>query len=195
MPTKGYIKEFKVDISLFHTFRVIELGRGLIIRPLKIQQLDLETEVYFMNSHDAEVKKYLPDLYPATKDNAGQILSDLLYATMLHRRFIYAVCLEDKNFPIGYVVCSSPLTTFRGMTEKVGDWVIDFWVTPQLRNKGVMTVALPPLFEYLSEFRIPSLIAFTDKNNIGSIKLLKNVGFRQTNELNDKSFYSFRRNI
>ena len=195
IPLQGYLEEYKVDIALFHTFRVINLDKGLIIRPLTLQQLDLETKVFYLNSHYDEIKKYLPDIYPETEEKAGEIISSILYGTMLHRQIIFAICLEEKNFPIGYIVCSSPLTMFKNSTEPVGDWLIDFWLNKDFHNKGIMTHAMPFLFTYLSEFRIPNILAFTDKTNLASISVLNKLSFNQTNELDDKNFYSFRRPI
>lgn len=190
LPNAGY-DYYKVDIALFNTFRVLHLGGGHIIRPLKLTQLELEGKVFYHNSHYDDIKKYLPKLYPDTEEKAHKILSDILYETMVRRRFLYAICMEKENFPFGYILCSSPLTTFQNSDKEVGEWLIDFWLNQHIHNRGIMTQALPFLFDYLAEFKISKIVAFTDKTNFASIKVLKKLGFMQKEVSWNKNFYQF----
>ncbi len=187
----GYLDELKVEISFFQTFRVINLQGGLIIRPLKINQIDLEAKVYYLNSHYDDIKKYLTHAYPQTEEHASQILANFLYGTSMYRQFLFAICREKENFPIGYILCSSPWVTFPN-NQKIGDWSLDFWLNPDYKNHGIMTHALANLFDYLIEFQIPQLFVFTDKTNLASIKVLQKLGFKQTDELADENYLSFR---
>lgn len=187
----GYLEDKKCDVSLFYTFSVINVNRDLIIRPIKLRQLELEGEVFFENSFSEDIQKYLPEIYPKSVGESHEILRKILINTRLHNCFLFAICLEKTNYPIGYIFCSSPLTTFQNSNEIAGDWVIDFWLNKKLCGLGIMTSALPHLLLYLKEFKISKIKAFVNKNNSKAIRVLEKLKFDGPFKLLDVNYFEF----
>lgn len=75
------------------------------------------------------------------------------------------------------------------------DAEIGYWASS--RHRGIMTNALHALIACAQEAEIQSLVAFPDKENTPSQKLLERTGFLQTDEVpaNYPSHYTYRRDM
>ena len=136
----------------------IETNR-LILR--RFEEDDIEA-IYLLFS-DNDVNTFLP-WYPIkdmteTKNFYGQRLKD--------KRYCFAICLKDDDYPIGYVHAEDDDSHDFGYALRK-----EFW------HRGIVSEASDAVIELLKEDRIPYITATHDKNNPRSGAVMKRIGMK-----------------
>jgi RimJ/RimL family protein N-acetyltransferase len=136
----------------------IETNR-LILR--RFEEDDIEA-IYLLFS-DNDVNTFLP-WYPLkdmneTKNFYGKRLKD--------KRYCFAICLKDDDYPIGYVHAEDDDSHDFGYALRK-----EFW------HRGIVSEASDAVIELLKEDRIPYITATHDKNNPRSGAVMKRIGMK-----------------
>lgn len=172
-----YMDLYKCNISLFTTFVKMDIGKGIMVRNISLENFDLECSHFYKIANQKSVDKYLPDLFFKDESSAKLALIEILRSTELRQRVIYVICDSQNYLPYGYILLSSPNTTLRGTKEKIGEWSIDFWLHEKAQGIGIMPYTLSNFFQRLKSFGIQTLFAFSDNSNSPSKKVLNKLNF------------------
>lgn len=176
-----YVEEYKANYRIFLDFPRIDMG-GSIIRGVFENMLETESEIYYLNSKDELVKKFLPEAYVESNDQALNKMYSYQERRMFKVGILMCIATKDKQIPFGYILCNSPLAGYPGTTKRIDDWTIDFWLSEKARGKGVMTASVYNILSYLKKMEVPRVYAYVDKSNERSIKLLQKCNMVLINE-------------
>ena len=138
--------------------RRIETNR-LILR--KFEENDMEA-IYFLFS-DKEVKTFLP-WYPVKDRNEAE---NFFERRLKGRRYCFAICLKDDDYPIGYIHAEEDDSHDFGYALRREYW-----------HRGIVSEAGNAVIELLKEEGIPYITATHDRNNPGSGAVMKRIGMK-----------------
>lgn len=167
-----YDEKLKIDLKIFSDPVIIDAGDSLILTPIYHTHLDEEAALYLINCKNDELKKFLPLVYPDNVEAAKNILIDFLGRTVYKLSLLYCIRLKENKFPVGYINFNTPIAE-----TGLKDWSVDFWLGSSMRGQGIMTASLYYSLLYLKKYRVPSIKALVDKDNLDSVKVLEKVGF------------------
>lgn len=138
---------------------ILETKR-LYLRPFTVE--DEEAVLNILG--DEEVNRFLPMFPLKNIDEARKYLTENLIGG---DKIVFAVCLKEKDEPIGYIHIS------RDEAHDLGYGLRrDFW------HKGITTEAAEAVVKYAEEQNIPYLTATHDVNNPHSGGVMKNIGMQ-----------------
>ncbi len=184
-----FIEHLKANSDIFEQIRNIDIPHNYVMTPIFTEALDSEAMLYWFNSQDDGVKKYLPGAYVATEEEAKTKLNEYIQRMILHNGILYSIRSIRDKFPLGYILLNSPISS-SGLNE----WSIDFWLNKQHRGKGLMTSAISNLLQYLQLMDVEEVYALVDKDNISSIKILDSFEFeiKETEKNGERLVYKLR---
>lgn len=136
----------------------IETNR-LILR--KFEENDMEA-IYFLFS-DKEVNTFLP-WYPVKDRNEAE---NFFERRLKGRRYCFAICLKDDDYPIGYIHAEEDDSHDFGYALRREYW-----------HRGIVSEAGNAVIELLKEEGIPYITATHDRNNPGSGAVMKRIGMK-----------------
>ena len=151
----GDIKVLKVD---FNKPAKIETNR-LVLR--KFEENDLEA-IYLIFS-EKEVNTFLP-WYPVKDMNETK---DFFEKQLKGKKYCFAICLKDDDFPIGYVHAEDDDSHDFGYALRKEYW-----------HQGIVSEASNAVIELLKKEGIPYITATHDKNNPRSGAVMKRIGMK-----------------
>ncbi len=193
-----YLDRYKACHTIFEGIPKIDLG-DVHLRGFFPEKLDIESKMYLANSNDLFVKKYLPGAYVSTEQEARMILDDYI------NRFIFKCCVpftiatRERSIPIGYIMCNSPLISYKDSKERIDDWTIDFWLASKVRGKRIMEPILYNVLVYLQEKELDRVYMYVDKDNFVSIHIIEKCKLIHIGESGDGKLYKygvkFKRNV
>lgn len=184
-----YYQTFKADYDIFDAIPEIDMG-SLVLRGL-VADSELEAKAYLHNSNNNSVKKYLPNAYVETEEAAFGKMHDFARSFLLKKGILFAIALKENPSPIGYILCSSPLQTFTASQLPMDEWTIDFWLTENSRDQGIMKVAINTALNYLKSKSVTKVFAFADKRNKSSINLLRKCNMEYIDDSSIKDMMTF----
>ena len=157
---------------------MIETER-LILKPLTYEQLikyikadnSLEIELN-LNSTSRVISPELKEAFEETiLPNVADKTKDYLYSTL------WTLILKDANKMVG------DICIFGEPNEK-GEIEIGYGTYEEFENKGYMTEAVNGIIEWAkSQSNVLSIVASTEKENIGSYKILQKYNFIKIGEI------------
>ena len=134
----------------------IETNR-LILR--RFEETDMEA-VYELFS-DKEVNNFLP-WYPVKDMDESE---DFFEKRLKGKKYCFAICLKDDDYPIGYVHVEDDDSHDFGYALRKEYW-----------HKGIVSEASTAVIELLKEEGVPYITATHDKNNPRSGAVMKQIG-------------------
>jgi len=147
--------------------------------------------MYFHISKREEVKQYLPEAYVVSKERAKDKIFEFIQRMLLNRCLFFCIAEKATKIPLGYVICHSPLVTYKNSNEQIGDWTIDFWLGKDFEGKGIMGKSLIGILTYLQKMEVPFVFAFVEKRNYKSIKVLEQCQFLRIASTNDNKNWKY----
>lgn len=136
----------------------IETNR-LILR--RFEENDMEG-IYLLFS-DKEVNTFLP-WYPVKDMNETK---NILEKQLKGKKYCFAICLKDDDYPIGYVHVEDEDSHDFGYALRKEYW-----------HQGIVSEASKAVIELLKEEGIPYITATHDKNNSRSGAVMKRIGMK-----------------
>jgi RimJ/RimL family protein N-acetyltransferase len=125
-----------------------------------------DAEAMFEILSDNEVNKFLPWFPPESLEEARcHLRENYLKKYESPIGLFYAICLKNKNIPMGYVKVSDGDSHDFGYGLKREHW-----------HKGFVTEASKALVEQIGKSGIPYITATHDVNNPRSGNVMKNIG-------------------
>ena len=137
---------------------MIETNR-LILR--RFEENDIEA-IYLLFS-DKEVNTFLP-WHPVKDLNEAKSFFE---KQLKNKRYCFAICLKDSNYPIGYVHAEDDDSHDFGYALRK-----EFW------HQGIVSEASSAVIELLKQDRVPYITATHDKNNPRSGAVMKQIGMK-----------------
>jgi len=168
------IKMIKKEKFNFTPFPELKTER-LMLRQLT--EADSQ-EIFFLRT-DEGVNIYIERPRPKSIDDAKKFISKTNDGINRNEWIDWAITLKDTQKLIGSIC----LWNF---SENKTNAEIGFELKPEYQGKGIMNEALICILEFgFKSISLSSIDAYTHKNNISSIKLLKKNNFKQNTELKD----------
>jgi RimJ/RimL family protein N-acetyltransferase len=175
---------------MFDKIPTIKIGQ-IILRSIYPDQIEIEAKYYHLISCDSLVKKYLPGAYTENEEQALIKINEYIHRTLSGASVLFCIARTDDKKPIGYILCNSPILNFHNSNERVGNWTIDFWLHQGIRGKGIMSVCIMNILDHMQKMQIPKVFAYTDKENIESIRVLQKCNMKIVDETIDDKMYIF----
>lgn len=156
----------------FSPFPILQTER-LILRKLS---LDDSEEIFFLRSND-EVNKYLDRTRAVDLDDALGFINKVNIGIANDKWMYWAVCFKDNPKLIG-TVCLWNLNKKENKAE------VGYELMPEYQRKGIAQESLYAVIGFgFSKLELGKIEAYTNKENLASIKLLKKLSFvRDHNE-------------
>ncbi len=168
-----YLDIYKSNISIFERIPKLDLG-GVFLRGFLMDNIEIESKVYHINSSDSLVEKYLPGACSKSEEDAKQKVLDLTRNYLLKLCVPFVIASSSEKVPLGYIVCNTPLYySSENYDEKIDDWTIDFWLNESVRGKKIMYHALYCILGYLQSNEVERVYIFIDKDNYPSIRIIE----------------------
>jgi RimJ/RimL family protein N-acetyltransferase len=185
-----FFERYKSSLDIFN-FVAIKLPSGFLLTPVKFDIIDQEATIYLANSKDELVKKYLPNAYPANINDAKSKLLENTQRQQLRQGVFFCIRPVEAPMPIGYILLNSPISG-----SGLGEWSLDFWINKRYRKKGIMTICLNRILDYMQKMEVPGIVATIYPENLASAKTLKKTGFvyRHSNRSSGQDLYAQRLN-
>ncbi len=136
----------------------LETGR-LILR--KFEGMDMEA--LYLLLKDEEVNTFLPWFPVKNLEEAKNFYAQ----RFANKKYCFAICLKEDNFPIGYVKADTDESHDFGYALRK-----EFW------HRGLVTEASEALIEQLKKDGIPYITATHDKNNPRSGGVMRQIGMK-----------------
>lgn len=158
------------------------------LRLQPIQESDID-EIYATLSSHPEICEFLTFDPPATRKDTEDFI---LYTVtqMPQKEVVWAVRLHDGTF-VG-------LIGLHNIKRKVLAWQIDdaeigYWITPEFQGKGLGTeMAAAVIAEGFNRLHLHKISARYVMENVGSLKLLKKIGFEEVG-IQKQHFFRYKR--
>jgi RimJ/RimL family protein N-acetyltransferase len=191
-----YDNKIKAYSEIFEKPPVIHLNEFVIITHLVDKAIEYEAEWYYGSSHDSEIKKFLPEVYPESPKEAMDKVIGLLGKPIYKEGILLCIRNAEEKYAVGYIMLDSPLA-------KTGseEWTITYWLKKTQQGKGVMYNSILAVLDYMKKMGISKVQAFVDFQNIKSENILKNLKFKkipgkfgkfQNNELKKSNLYEIK---
>ncbi len=145
---------------------------NLFTERLNLRQLNLEdkNEIRFLRS-DESVNKYIDRPRTKTNEEAKNFVEKINKGIARDEWIYWAISTKNNEKLIG-TICLWNFSEDKNIAE------LGFELFPQLQGKGIMHEALMQIVEYGFEIlNLKKLEAYTNQQNISSIKLLKKNNF------------------
>ena len=136
----------------------IETNR-LILR--RFEENDMKA-IYLLFS-DKEVNTFLP-MYPLKDMEETKAFFE---KKLKSKKYCFAICLKDNNFPIGYVHAEEDDSHDFGYALRKEYW-----------HRGIVSEASKAVIEFLKEQEFPYITATHDRNNPRSGAVMRKMGMR-----------------
>ncbi len=180
-----YLDIYKSNISIFEKIPKLDLG-GVFLRNFLLNNLEIESRLYYINSSDSLIEKFLPGAYSKNEEDANQKVLDLIKNYSLRLCVPFVIASSNDNVPIGYIVCNTPLYySSENYDEKIDDWTIDFWLNESIRGKKIMYHVLYCILGYLQSKEVDRVYIFVDKDNYPSIRIIEKCNLIFINEVDE----------
>ena len=164
----------RIEKLNFTPFPVLKTGR-LTLRQLK----DADSQDIFFLRSDERVNKYVVRSKPRSIDDAREFIYKINDGINRNENIYWAISMKASQELIG-TICLWNFSKDKSNAE------IGFELKPEYQGKGIMNEALVKVLEFgFKSISLASIDAYTHKNNISSIKLLKNNNFEKNIELID----------
>ena len=158
----------------FSPFPELKTSR-LILRQLK--ESDCQ-DIFFLRT-DEDVNRYVKRSKPKSLDDAKEFIYKVNDGINKNESLYWAITMKDQQELIG-TICLWNFSKDKRIAE------IGFELKPEHQGKGIMNEALVKVIEFsFTSILINSIDAYTHKDNISSIKLLKNNDFEENTEIKD----------
>ncbi len=165
------IKKGKYD---FTPFPEMETGR-LILRQLKESD---SPEIFFLRT-DEGVNRYIERPKPENINGARDFILKTNNGIKQNEMIDWAITLKDAHNLIG-TICLWNISKDKTRAE------VGFELKPEYQGRGIMNEAFVKVLAFgFKSILLASIDAFTHKDNISSIKLLKRNQFELNTELKD----------
>lgn len=165
-----------------HTLRPINLNNGTIhIHPYRkadMVRVEQMREDLFEILSDFENTEQIPERRIKSLSDSDKLMLGVTlgYAQQLQWTHFLSL-VQHNNKIIGQIDVLSPEKVFAAY--KLSNlWLIEYYLHKQLWGKGIMSSALAALIDNLKEQGIVNIGALCKTNNLSSIKVLTNVGFK-----------------
>lgn len=185
-----YLEHYKACHTLFEAIPRLDMG-GVFVRGPWLKNLQLESEVYHFNSSDSLVKKYLPGAFSLNEKDAFDKINGYIDRFILKSCIPFIIATKEMSVPIGYILCHSPLVSYKGSKERINDWTIDFWLGPAYRGQGIMETVLYNVIGYLQIKEVDRVYMFVDKDNYPSIHIIEKCTSVLVGESGDGKLYKY----
>lgn len=160
----------------FTPFPILATER-LTLRQLRITD---KQEVFTLRS-DSEINKYLDRQLSNTIDDARNFINKVNENVDKNASLYWAITLNDSNLFTG--TCC--LYGFSNENEKCE---IGYELLTRFQGKGIMKEALIKVIDYaFNTIKVQKIEAFIHKENLPSIKLLEQLSFLTSDELDQES--------
>ena len=148
----------------------------LNLRRLKLKD---DKEIHFLRS-DEMVNKYIDRPKTVTNEEARKFIDKINKGIDNNEWIYWAISIKDDDKLIG-TICIWNFSAEKDMAE------LGFELFPQFQGKGIMHEALTKIIEYgFEKLNLKKLKAYTNLQNIPSIKLLEKNKFIQEKVFDEK---------
>jgi len=154
---------------------------NLVTDRLNLRQLKLEddNEIYFLRS-DESVNEFIDRPKPKTNEDVIKFIDKINRGIDNNEWIYWAISPKESNKLIG-TICIWNFSDEKNITE------LGFELFPQFQGKGLMQEALIKIIEYgFEKLNLKKLKAYTNQENISSIKLLERNKFIQEKVFEEK---------
>jgi ribosomal-protein-alanine N-acetyltransferase len=163
----------------FSPFPILQTER-LILRKLS---LDDAEEIFFLRS-DEEVNRYLDRTRAVDLDDALGFINKVNIGIANDKWMYWAVCFKDNPKLIG-TVCLWNLNEEENKAE------VGYELMPEYQRKGIAQESLDGVIGFgFSKLELDKIEAYTQKENLASIKLLEKLNFVRDFDEETKIDYS-----
>jgi len=147
------------------------------LRLRKIALADAEQLVLLRS--DERVNRYLDRPAATSYPQAVQFVNNILAG----HAYYWVINFKDEAKLIGIICLRNP--DYKNSVVEIG-----YELLPEFQGKGIMTEALSAVIAYNSDhLQFRTIIGTTHRENISSIKLLENSGFKR-DSMYEKQFYA-----
>lgn len=180
---KKYFKEIDEEVQLkFMPFPVISTKR-LMLRKLKSED---KNEIFSIKSNE-KVLEYLENKKYERIEEAEEYIKRINDGIADNKSIMWGIALKDNERMIIGTIC---LWNFN-IEDKSAE--VGYELMPEFHSKGIMDEALKSVVKYVFNFaKFKTLTAYTHKENLKSISLLKRNDFSLESE--DESYLIFKLN-
>jgi [ribosomal protein S5]-alanine N-acetyltransferase len=130
-----------------------------------------DAELLTVLRSDKNVNKYLDRPKNTTFEASQQFIQQILGGQQEHESYYWIITEKEDDKLIG-------TTCFWNFSEDRKTAEIGFELLPHFQGKGIMQEAVFKIIQFgFNDLALTEITAFTKKNNLKSIELLKNMGF------------------
>ena len=152
--------------------------KRLELRKIGIQDAD---EIYFLRSNP-DVNKYIQREPCKGKDEAESFISKRIEDIEANKLFLWAITFKGSPKLVGSI-CLWNIDWTKNYAE------IGFDLLPDFQKKGIMNESMKLVVDYgFNNLNLHTIEAFTHKENVGSIQLLKRNQFKHEINRKDEGF-------
>ncbi len=169
---------FKKELVLKDSLKTMIETENLILRPLTYEQLvkygNLDNSLEEELNIEKSPRSITPELREALDygiiPNVADEQKNYLFSTL------WILILKENNKMIGDVC-------FKGEPKIDGEIEISYGTLFEFRRKGYMTEAVGEMLKWAKKHsNVMKVLAYSEKNNVSSQRVLRNNGFSQTSE-------------
>jgi RimJ/RimL family protein N-acetyltransferase len=160
----------------------------LILRPLTYEQLVKYSNLNYSLEEELNLEKSPRSITPELREaldygiipNVADEQKNYLFSTL------WTVILKENNKMIGDLC-------FKGEPNIDGEIEISYGTHFEFRRKGYMTEAVGEMLKWAKkQSNVMKVLAYSEKNNVSSQRVLRNNGFSQISEANGIVYWEIR---
>ena len=130
----------------------------------------IDAQLLKAGTEDEETKRFLPGL-----SISEEVLGKKILAVEAGIGISYLITFD--NFPVGMIDITPPKTN--KFHSNMNMWTFDFYITNDMRNKGIMSACFPAFLKLLAHnIGIKEIYAWVHEDNTRSIYILEKFFFR-----------------
>ena len=150
----------------------------LLLRKIRIQDA---AEIYFLRSNP-EINKFILRTPTKSIEEAKSFINDRLNDITSNKVYFWAITLKDNPKLIGSI-CLWNFNKDKTIAE------VGYDLHPDFQKKGIMNESLQLVLDFgFKQLQLKTIEAFTHKENMGSIQLLKCNHFKHEENRIDEGF-------
>lgn len=166
-------------MTIFHPFPVLET-KNLSLR----RMTSWDTDDIFQMRKDARMIEFTDSTLDKSSKETNSYIEKMNRGFDEGRWIIWAIEHKPSKKVIGSI-------SIWNMDIKQASAELGYGIIPEYQNKGLMKEALLKVTDYgFDVMKLRALDAYTEENNLKSIKLLESCKFAEIKRVDDEGFYS-----
>lgn len=147
---------------------------GITLSPLGWAQIMDEHYPVLMStmwSASTNIQQFFPSLDYSTPEKVKAFMISASKVTELGVKFAYVITVN--HIPAGMFILTTPYLNNKEFNYDY--WTMDFFLFSMFEGKGIMSVALPWMLQFLQGLDVADLHLIVDENNTRCLNLLANL--------------------